>query len=406
LRPGIELLSYKQVRRNPTERNIDELATDADIVINTGRSTTDDVIVRAASRLGLLANSREPLVDVVVGGQYGSEGKGNIAYHLSIDYGLLVRTGGPNAGHKVYTDSGTYTHHHLPSGTRRGQARLLLGPGAVLSVKDLLDEISECSVDVDRLSIDPQAMIISDRDRNREKRLVSSIGSTGQGVGAATARRILDRSLPAPLARDVPALRPYLRPAQEVLDESFARRERVLLEGTQGTALSLFHGYYPHVTSRDTTVGGCLAEAGIAPSAVKRIVMVCRTYPIRVQSPPGGTSGFMSQPISWAEIARRSGLDIHLLRQTERTSTTNRGRRVAEFDWALLRRASALNGPTDIALTFVDYLSAENAEARRFDQLTDDTIRFIEEVENVAAAPVSLLSVGFHTRSIIDRRSW
>jgi adenylosuccinate synthase len=114
----------------------------------------------------------------------------------------------------------------------------------------------------------------------------------------------------------------------------------------------------------------------------------------------------MSQPISWAEIARRSGLDVRVLRQTERTSTTNRRRRVAEFDWALLRRASALNGPTDIALTFVDYLSAENARARRFDQLTDDTIRFIEEVENVAAAPVSLLSVGFHTRSIIDRRSW
>jgi adenylosuccinate synthase len=114
----------------------------------------------------------------------------------------------------------------------------------------------------------------------------------------------------------------------------------------------------------------------------------------------------MSQPISWAEIARRSGLNLSKLLKAERTSTTNRRRRVAEFDWALLRRAAILNGATDIALTFVDYLDKENGDARRYDQLTDDTIRYVEEVERVACAPVSLISTGFHARSIIDRRSW
>jgi adenylosuccinate synthase len=136
--------------------------------------------------------------------------------------------------------------------------------------------------------------------------------------------------------------------------------------------------------------------------------MVCRTYPIRVADPSikGKTSGFMSQPLDWDEIAGRSGLDEERLREAERTSTTNRKRRVAEFDWQLLRQSATLNGPTDIALTFADYLSSENTKAKRFEQLADDTIRFIQEIERVTSAPVSLISTGFNSRSIIDRRSW
>ena len=179
-----------------------------------------------------------------------------------------------------------------------------------------------------------------------------------------------------------------------------------MLEGTQGTGLSLYHGDYPYVTSRDTTVAGCLAEAGIAPNRVRRVVMVCRTYPIRVESPADGTSGPMSQEITWTQVGRRSGKDPKKLRRAEMTSTTQRQRRVGEFDWDLLRRAALLNGPTDVALTFTDYLSKENADAKRFEQLDPETINFIQEVERVAAAPVSLVATGFNPRSVIDRRSW
>jgi adenylosuccinate synthase len=179
------------------------------------------------------------------------------------------------------------------------------------------------------------------------------------------------------------------------------------LEGTQGTGLSLYHGSYPHVTSRDTTVAGCLAEAGISPHWVRKVVMVCRTYPIRVQNPSAtASSGPMSQEITLTEISRRSGISLSELQKTETTSTTGRKRRISEFDWGLLRRAAFLNAPTDIALTFVDYLNKANQDARRFEQLTDETLRFIQEVERVAGAPVSLISTRFHTRSIIDRRAW
>ncbi|HEY0723500.1 MAG TPA: adenylosuccinate synthetase, partial [Pyrinomonadaceae bacterium] len=163
---------------------------------------------------------------------------------------------------------------------------------------------------------------------------------------------------------------------------------------------------YPYVTSRDTSASGTLAEAGISPTRTRKIIMVCRTFPIRVESPSNGSSGPLPQEISWPEVAKRSGIDRAKLLRTERTSTTDRRRRVGEFDWQFLRRAATINGPTDIALTFTDYLRKENEEARRYEQLTNDTIRFIEEVERVAAAPVSLISTRFDFRSIIDRRSW
>lgn len=402
-----ELGTYRAVRKNPTELQVDSLRGIADIVIDTNLCTADDVLVRAASHCRLRGTNSTGYVDVLIGGQYGSEGKGQIASYISGEYDLLVRVGGPNAGHQVFESPRPYTHHLLPSGTRRGEMRLLLGPGIVIDVQGLLKEIAECGVGVERLRIDRKATVILPQDKDAETRLKASIGSTGLGVGAATARRILDRNVPGfLLAQDVPDLKPFLCDAVDVLEDAFARNQRILLEGTQGTGLSLYHGDYPYVTSRDTTAMGCLAEAGIPLLRVRKVIMVCRTYPIRVENPPGGTSGPMSQEITWSEISKRSGIDLKTLEENERTSTTGRKRRVGEFDWALLRRAALLNVPTDIALTFADYVSPQNAKAMRFEQLSSETISFINEVERVAGARVSLIATGFHNRSIIDRRSW
>lgn len=407
-----ELSSYDEVRASATERQVRTLLEDADVAIDTDRCTPQDVVVRAACHLGLSGRDTGALVDVVVGGEYGSEGKGNICYYLRREYDLLVRVGGPNAGHMVPRAEGApFKHQLLPSGTWNSTAKLLIGPGAVLDLDVLEREIAECKVAYDRLSIDPQAMIISAADKRREARkggIVEKISSTGSGTGAATARRIVSRGKTVKLARHVVALKPFVRPAAEILELAYAAGQRIMLEGTQGTMLSLYHGEYPFVTSRDTTAAGCLAEAGISPLRVRRIVLVCRTYPIRVGDPPGGTgtSGIMSQPITWKQIATRSGLKLESLRKVERGTVSGKRRRVAEFDWALLRKSAQLNFPTDIALTFVDYLHHKNRGARRFDQLQSETIRFIEEVERVANAPVSLISTRFHPRSIIDRRTW
>lgn len=393
--------------------DVEKLAKTADVVIDTSRCTEDDVVTLAASYLGLYEREYSRLVDVLIGGQYGSEGKGHIASYLAREYDFLVRVGGPNAGHKVYEIPAPYTFHQLPSGTRSSEAKIIIGPGAIINTQILLKEIADCQVDAERLAIDPQAMIIEERDKKNEARLVKDIASTGQGVGFATSRRIIGRGDEkgrnrVRLAKDIRDFRPFIRETHELLERAYSADKKIFLEGTQGTGLSLYHGHYPHVTSRDTTVAGCLAEAGISPRRIRKVVMVCRTYPIRVGNAPvsQNTSGFMAQETSWAEVARRSGLSLPKLAKAERTSTTNRERRVSEFDWGLLRKAASLNAPTDIALSFVDYFCKKNTEARRFEQLSEETINFIEEVERVTAAPVSLISTRFHFRSIIDRRAW
>jgi adenylosuccinate synthase len=113
----------------------------------------------------------------------------------------------------------------------------------------------------------------------------------------------------------------------------------------------------------------------------------------------------MELEITYEELAARSGIDIAELKKIETTTTTKKQRRLGEFDWEQLHRSTMLNGPTDIGLTFVDYLNKANREAYRLDQLNLETVRFIEEVERVSGVPVSLISTNFNCRNVIDRRT-
>jgi adenylosuccinate synthase len=206
-----EFRRYEEVRRSKTEREVRKLADLADTVVATDRCTLEAVLIRSIALLGLYPRITTPLVDVLVGGQYGSEGKGNIVGHIAPEYELLVRVGGPNAGHKVYAEPEPEAYFHLPSGTERApEAQLLLGAGAVIFPPKLLQEIAIHRVEAERLSIDPRAMIIEDADIELEKVLLDTISSTAQGVGAAGARKIMGRggkmNPNVRLARDVPEL--------------------------------------------------------------------------------------------------------------------------------------------------------------------------------------------------------
>ena len=130
--------------------------------------------------------------------------------------------------------------------------------------------------------------------------------------------------------------------------------------------------------------------------------MVVRRYPIRV----GGESGPMGIEIDFQTISDRCGIPVDEIKEIEVGSVSGNQRRIAEFDWEQLRRSAAINGATDIALSFSDYISVENRQARRFEQLTDETRAFVADVERVANAPVSLISTRFHRFGVIDRRNW
>jgi adenylosuccinate synthase len=399
---------YKLLKQDTTEAKVNELENEADLIIDTDRCNAQDVLVRVASFLNLLSTTHRSLVDVIVGGQFGSEGKGQIAAHIAPEYDCLMRVGGPNAGHSVFELPDKHVFHLLPSGTiRNPNAKLLIGPGAVLNLKKILEEIKHFGVeDANRLVIDENAIIITDDDIKFEQKVKDQISSTGQGVGHATANNILARlnGVDAHKAKNYTSyLKQYIGSTYDELEKLYRDDKKVLLEGTQGTALSLHHGLYPHVTSRDTCVSGCLSEAGISPMRVRKIIMVTRTYPIRV----GGASGpLVSNEINWDIVADRSGKSPEELKRTEKTTTTKKDRRVAEFSWTMFRKACELNSPTDIALTFTDYISAQNEKARRYDQLTRETRQLIEEIERCSGVKASLIGTCFDYRAIIDRRNW
>jgi adenylosuccinate synthase len=406
-----EFSTYAEASAHGTEEQVSTLATIADLVLNADHVDADTLAITTMAIRGSAVKQPSKMVDVIVGGQYGSEGKGNICANIARDYQALMRIGGPNAGHMVADPK--YKYVQLPSGTGSNkEAMILIGAGSTLWLPQLMLEIMDQKLSPERLVIDPQAMVIDDEDKRVERRGLASISTTAQGVGAASARKILNRGdielfgPPVMLARAVKQLSPFVRDVRAELDRLFRKGARVLLEGTQGTELSIHHGLYPHVTSRETSVAGCLADAGISHRRVRRAIMVVRTYPIRVGNPKNGTSGWMGQEIDLEEISARSGVPIAELRETEKGSVSGRPRRIAEFDWGQLRRATEINGATGIALTFADYLGIANRAAGSFSDLTLETQEFIRKVERVSGVSVELVSKAFAKDGVLTRGGW
>jgi adenylosuccinate synthase len=167
-----------------------------------------------------------------------------------------------------------------------------------------------------------------------------------------------------------------------------------LLEGTQGSGLSLIHGPWPYVTSADTNAAQMAADVGLPPRMITKTLLVARTYPIRV----AGNSGPMYQEISWDVISERMGRKI-----TEQTTVTKKTRRVGEWDEYLFVKSCQLNAPTSVALTFVDYLSPADEGVEDFPSLSRDAKRMVHYVESLARAPVSLIGTGGNPWRVIDR---
>ncbi len=187
-----------------------------------------------------------------------------------------------------------------------------------------------------------------------------------------------------------------IEPVAPLLHRSLDGGKDVVVEGTQGFGLSLLHGYqYPYVTSRDTTAAGFAMEAGLSPRLIDKIVMVVRTFPIRV----GGTSGpFGREEISWEEIALRSGAPKAI---PEFTSVTKRLRRVAEFDLGAVVRACQYNRPTSLAVMGLDRLDYANSGVSRIEDLSSKGRSFLNLIERATAVPIEFAGTGFGTFDVV-----
>ena len=316
-------------------------------------------------------------VTVVVGGQFGSEGKGKVAHILARDEGatVAVRVGGTNSGHTVIGPSGNpVVLRQLPTAALLPDVTCILSAGSYVDPDILFREIAVAGLTQDRLFIDPNAMIITERDRQEEKKssLRQSIGSTASGTGAAVRRRI-DRESSVRLAQYEERFSRFIKPTVPYMRDQLATGKRILIEGTQGFGLSLLHSSdYPYVTSRDTTAAAFVSEAGLSPFDVDDIVLVLRAFPIRV----GGNSGPLPEETDWSTISRLSGGPTTV---SEHTSVTKTLRRVGFFHPDVVRQAIMVNRPTRIILNHLDYV---DSSCRHSNALSKKAARFVDEVES------------------------
>lgn len=338
-------------------------------------------------------------ISIVVGGQYGSEGKGKAALEMTRRSGpgaVTVRVGGPNSGHTAYDRHGERrVLRQLPAAAIDGCALVVLPAGSYIEPDLLMREIALLGLAPGALVIDPEARIVTRAHREWESDggLTSSIGSTGSGTGAAVlaaaARGTPALPLDSPRAKDVTELGPFIASAADALRDRLAGGARVIIEGTQGFGLSVLHGEWPHATSRDTTAAGFLAEAGVSPLDVDDVTMVLRCHPIRV----AGRSGDLPGETDWATIGTQANADRDL---TERTTVTDRVRRVGAFDAAVVRRAIAINRPSRIVLNHLDYVDWRV----RSGELTAEAVAFVQGVEARIGARIDW--VGVNEREVVD----
>ncbi len=328
---------------------------------------------------------------VIVGAQWGDEGKGKITDYLAQDADTVVRyQGGNNAGHTIVVGGSTHKFALIPSGMLYNDKVCVLGNGVVVDPEKLiaeLDALEAQNVETRRLLISEHAHYILPTHKildlkSEQRKGAGAIGTTGKGIGPAYRDKVhrcgirmsdpadvttLTRKLESHLQEhtadlgacewDVPKLvawiteayarlKPHIRNTSEILNDTLDRGGRVLLEGAQGTLLDIDHGTYPYVTSSNPTAGGACIGAGIGPTRINRVLGVAKAYATRVGGGPLPT-----------ELNDETGKALQT-RGHEFGTITGRMRRCGWIDLVALRYAVRVNGMTHLAITKLDVLDS------------------------------------------------
>lgn len=322
-------------------------------------------------------------VTIIMGGQFGSEGKGKVAHYFAKkeNADFCIRVGGSNSGHTVYRNGEKLIFRILPTGVIESHVTAVLPAGAYINLSILKEEMEIAGLSNDRLLIDENAVIVSDDFITEEKNsdLRQSIGSTQSGTGAAVIARIKRKKSLKLLARDYSELKTC--DTKAILRDACNAGKKIIAEGAQGFGLSLLHAKeYPYVTSRDTSAAAILSECGLSPFDVENIVMVIRAFPIRVS----GDSGNLPNEIDWDIIRNELGKTEDM---TEYTSCTNRVRRVARFDADVVVRSIICNKPNIIVLNHLDYVD----DSCKNGIISEKAKLFIRKISDEAKAKVNFV---------------
>ena len=326
---------------------------------------------------------------VIVGGFFGDEGKGKIVSYLALkdNPSIVVRGGaGPNAGHTIADGDKVYKVRMLPSGFLNKSSKVMIGPGVVINPTILLKEINDFGVS-DRAFVDQRCGIIEETHVERDSVLKTTIGSTGSGTGPANADRAM-RTLK--LAKDIDSLSSYLKDVPTEVNQALDENKGVLVEGTQGTYLSLWHGTYPYVTSKDVTASGICSDIGLGPKRVDEVMVVFKSYVTRVGEGP------LENELTSDTISKKGW--------SEWGTVTGRQRRAAEFSFSLAKKAIMLNSATQIAITKLDVLFPSCAHKTSYASLDGEAKSFIKNIEDKLGVPVTLIGTGPAINDIIDKR--
>ncbi len=332
---------------------------------------------------------------IVVGGQWGDEGKGSVIAYLALEDkpDVIARGGvGTNAGHSVFINGRKYAVRQLPTGFIQTGARLLVGAGVLVDPDVFFHELlhlKDFNV-AERVGIDYRCAIIEEEHKRLDStnaHLHGKIGTTGSGCGPANADRVMRR---ARLARDVNGLEPYLTDVAAEINDALDEGKLVLVEGTQGFGLSLYYGTYPYVTSKDTTASAIASDVGIGPTRVDDVIVVFKSFPTRVGAGPFPTE--------------MSGEEAEKLGLVEYGTVTGRRRRVGWFDFEFARYSARLNGATMLALTMLDKYDKGAFGVTDYDKLPQKAKEFVEEIEERVGVPVGLIKTGPELEHIVDRR--
>ena len=292
--------------------------------------------------------------------------------------------------------------------------KLVLNAGCVITPEILFEEIKKYKelIGARKIYIHPRAMIILEKHREEEKRIIRS-GSTFKGCSSAQAEKII-RNPSVILAKDYfKNLTNDLKNCIEITDTAKMVNEcndKILIEGAQGQDLDINYGLdYPNVTSRMCSSSQLIANAGLSPFKVKDIYMIIRPYPIRISNKTnigddiysGDYAG--SAEITWNEVKDRCGCNIAL---EEYTTVTKKIRRVFEMNWDRLKYNVMINQPTQIVLNFAQYIDWKAYRCNSYDKLPIKVKDFIKKIEETTNTPVTMIGTGERNCDIIDLRQY